>query len=407
MSNPLRTYPSIMQRSPHLVHLYLANQPEVPGYQFWGHSTINDAYGDPPDSGVGGAGPVSLFEVQRGLTFRSERLRRSGRGQIVGSIRGQTHVAFDPDDYNAAGAGGSPIPHDDFWMFLRVQENRPALGLLAQPGVPEATLTLTGVLAGDEITIKGLIFQFQAGANNLAGRTGALGNEFIVGLGAGDNDAAANLTAALNDNGDVAPAVDLVAPVNTHTFATNPGAPSAVVVVQPEDLAAVLQFGDVAQFPITTSNAVRLAWDADATAEGRLVWTADPATPFLGPILMVPPAIFYGSRNPSLTMQGTAPSGTGCANGVVPDVNDNLASAAPRAMHLIFPVRGTEVSIRNISLVDLLVSLGVGQPMRTVAAGQQLALTSGGSGVKEILLACPTGVAGAAFTLHAVSAMEA
>ena len=403
MSNPLLTRPGVVERAPGLVHLCLRDALTVAGYQFWGSNTVDDAYGDPTDSGVGGAGPTALFTVGRGLGFRSPALRRSGRGQIIGSTKGQTHVVFDPADFNTPGAG---LPPDDQFMFIRVQENRAALGFLALPGIPEATITLAGVGVGDRITIKGIVFDFAAGANDLAGKAGTVGDPFLVGLGASDNFAAANLTAALNDNGDVSPAMDLVVPLLMHTFATNPGAPSAVVVVQPEDAGATLLLGNAGTFTITTSNQGLMALDADALAAGTLVWDADPLTPVLGSIFVLPSATHFGRRDPSFTLEGTAPSSTTSAAGFLPVVGDDLGSAAPRALHLVFPGWLSEVSIRNLSAVNLLVCFGPGQPMRTVAAGLQLALTSGKAGVKEVLLACPDGVAGAAFTLHAVSQTE-
>ena len=403
MSNPLLTCPGVQERASHLVHLSLRDDPLVLTYQFWGASTVNDAFGDPGNSGVSGAGPDVLFTVPRGGVFRSPSLRRSGRGQVHGSTRGTTHVAFNVDDYLVS---GGLIPPDDQWLFVRVQESRTGMGLLALAGVPEATITLAGVLAGDRITIKGVVFDFAAGANNLAGKAGTVGDPFLVGLGASDSDAAANLTAALNDNGDVSPVMDLLPLINTHTFATNPGAPSAVARVQPEDAGAVLVPGNAAQFAITTSTAVRVALDADATAEGQLVWAVDPATPVLGPIYGVPPASHFGSRNPSFTLQGTAPSSTACVAGAVPDLSDDLSSAAPRAMHMVFPGRLSELSIQNISLVNLLVSFDVGQAMQTIVAGGQVSLTSGDSDTRAVLLACPDGIAGAAFTLHAVAATE-
>ena len=145
-----------------------------------------------------------------------------------------------------------------------------------EPGsslVPASTVTLTGVQAGDEITIKGIIFQFQAGANVLAGRTGVVADEFIVGLGASDAAAAANLVLALNDNGDVSPILDAVAPLNIHSFA--PAAVGAAVTIQPENAGAVLQTGAVNQFSVVVSNAARLVLDAASAASGRFSRTVE------------------------------------------------------------------------------------------------------------------------------------
>ena len=61
--NPYRTCPGIVERGRDLIHLCLRDVPEVVGYQFWAHRTVNGAYGNPLGSGVGGAGPQALFQV--------------------------------------------------------------------------------------------------------------------------------------------------------------------------------------------------------------------------------------------------------------------------------------------------------------------------------------------------------
>jgi len=403
MTSPLHTYAGLLERSTHLVHAFLHNDPMVPAYQVWGHRTINDAYGDPLNSGVGGAGPLAMFQVNRGDSYRSETLRRKRLGLVEENRRGTTHYLFDVDDFIAPAVGGSPIPDDGGWMFLRMQENRGG-SLLAFAGVPEATITLAAVVATDQVIIKGVYFEFAAGANNLA-HAGTIGDPFIVGLGADDDAAAANLTLALNDAANVGAALDLIAPLNTHTFGTNVGAPSAVVLVQPEDAGANLIPGNTAQFTITTADAPRVAIDAAALALGTLVTTADATTPVLGPIYCVPPAAYFGTMCPTLTLQGIAPSGSASAIGTVPDLDENLESALPRAMVLVFPKPLTALSIRNLSAVNLLVAFGPGQLMRNVPAGGELPLYSGTT--KMVVLACPDGVVGAAFSLHGVTSGEA
>ena len=403
-TSPFQTYAGLLERSANLVHTYLHNQEEVVGYQFWGHRTADHAYGDPLDSGVGGDGPVALFQVNRGDSFRSRTLRRKRLGMIDENRRGTTHAMFDVDDFSAPAAGGSAIPDDGGWMFLRVQENRVGAGLLTNLGVPETTVTLAAVAATDLLIIKGIYFEFAAGANDLV-RAGTIGDPFIIGLGADDDAAAANLTTALNDAANVAAALDLIAPLDAHTFATNPGAPSAVVVIQPEDGTPTLIPGSVAAFTITTPDNPRIALDAATLAAGTLVASLDATNPVLGPIYCIPPAAYFGTREPTFTLQAIAPSNTASVAGAVPDLDLDLTSAAPRAMYLVFPKPLTAVSIRNLSLVNLLVSFGPGQLMRNVPAGGELPLYSGST--KEVCLACPDGVAGAAFSLHGVTAGEA
>lgn len=400
--SPFLTYAGLLERSTNLVHAYLRDDPDVVGYQFWGHRTINDAYGDPLDSGVGGAGPVAMFRVPRGQSYRSATLRRKKLGLIEENRRGTTHLLFDVEDFVAPAVGGSPIPHDGGWLFLRAQQQRNA-GFLQNLGVAEATVTLTAVGAGDELIVKGLIFQFQAGANNLAGRTGAPANEFLVGLGANDNEAAANLTAALNDNGDVSPALDLVAPLGMHTFATNVGAPSNVVLIQPEDATPNLVPGAAGIFTVTTADAPRVALDVATTAAGTLVASLDPTNPVLGPLYCIPPVAHFGGSS-SFTLQGMAPSSTGSAAGAPPALNEDLTLAGPRAMHLVFHRPVTELTVRNLSGVNLLVATGPYHLMENVVAGGFW--YAGGTQIKDLILACPNGVAGAAFAVEAVSAGE-
>jgi len=393
MSSPFHTYAGLVQRATHLVHVFLHNSPDVVGYQFWGHRTVDDAYGNPLNSGVGGAGPVAMFQVPRGQSYRSDTLRRKGLGLVEENRRGTTHALYDVDDFLAPAVGGSPIPHDGGWMFLRAQEQRNA-GLLQDIGVAETTITLTGVLAGDVLVIKGIYFDFQAGGNNLA-FPGTQANPFIIGLGADDNAAAANLTLALN-NGAVRARMNFTVPNGFTAFATNVGAPSAVVLVQPWDGAATVS-GVAYEYAISTTAAARVIFDATSLEAGALV---APITPFLGPIYCIPPVAFFGTREPSFTLQAIAPSSTASAAGALPDLDEDLTSIAPRAMCLVFPKPLTALSIRNLSAVNLLVSFGPEQMMRNVPAGGELPLYSGQT--KEVCLACPDGVAGAAFTLHGV-----
>ena len=138
--------------------------------------------------------------------------------------------------------------------------------------IPATTVTLTTVIAGDIITIKGVVFEFAAGANDLAGKAGNAGDPFIVGLGANDAAAAANLVLALNDNIDVSPAMDVLAPVNIHTFAAAVG---PAVTFKPENGAAALQRGSANQFTVTVSDAATLVLDAASALAGRMVRTIE------------------------------------------------------------------------------------------------------------------------------------
>ena len=131
MSSPFLTYAGMLERSTHLIHTYLQNDPAVVAYQFWGGDTVNDAYGNPAASGVLGSGAVAMFTTPFNQTFRSPTLRRKGLGLVPENRRGMTHAIFDLDDYIAV---GTIIPPDEQWLYLRVQENRRGVGLLTVPG---------------------------------------------------------------------------------------------------------------------------------------------------------------------------------------------------------------------------------------------------------------------------------
>lgn len=178
---------------------------------------------------------------------------------------GQDIPAVDPQSGNVV---GSP-EHSNKMVFE---------GLAAylvdrvEPGsssTAEATVTLAGVQAGDRITIKGIIFEFAAGNNDLAGRAGDDGDPFLVGLGAGDGAAATNLADALNDDADVGAAMDAVDVANVHTLGTADGTD---VLIQAETAVLSPLSGRDGQLTVTTSTGVRLALDVE---NGRLTRTFD------------------------------------------------------------------------------------------------------------------------------------
>jgi len=123
--------------------------------------------------------------------------------------------------------------------------------------------------------------------------------------------------------------------------------------------------------------------------------------PVLGPIYCVPPARTYGMRQPAFTLTGTAPSAVvGVAAGAVPPFDEDLTTAAPRPMYLVFPAPLSEFTLRNDDLANtLLVSFGPGQLMQAVAPGGVVQLYSGST--KEMVLACPN-AGGCPFSLYGV-----
>lgn len=126
--------------------------------------------------------------------------------------------------------------------------------------------------------------------------------------------------------------------------------------------------------------------------------------PIKGPILVVPPATFFGMAGAALSMQGTAPAGTGSTVGNPPVVDETVQDPLP--MHLVSPRPITSISVRNIDPTeDLLVSWGLGMPMTLVTAGNSFDIF-GIPGVTEIVLAAlspggSVGFAGCAFSIEA------
>ena len=163
MGNPFHTYMGLMERTTQYAHMFLHNDPVVVGYQVHGELTVDDAYGNPAASGVGGLGVFPLFEVARGVTYRAPSLLRKGWGQVEENRRGTTHAIFQWTDVLVGGVGAPATDPDELWFFMRVQENRNGIGLLTVPGplpvlgpifcvppasvmaLPKPTFTLQGI----------------------------------------------------------------------------------------------------------------------------------------------------------------------------------------------------------------------------------------------------------------------
>jgi hypothetical protein len=133
---------------------------------------------------------------------------------------------------------------------------------------------------------------------------------------------------------------------------------------------------------------------------GLLDLAGDPTDPVLGAIYMIPTAAVYGMPHPVFTTQATAPSDTGCVAGAPPIFDEDLTSAGPRPLYLVFPFPLTELTVRNLDGANtMLMSFGPGQPMMTLPAGSETQLFSGGT--KEMILACPD-AGGCSFGLHGI-----
>jgi len=123
--------------------------------------------------------------------------------------------------------------------------------------------------------------------------------------------------------------------------------------------------------------------------------------PVMGPILVVPPAVFYGeSVAGTLNITGIAPANTGCANGEPPVVD--LSVQTPTPMHIIFPKTCTHVLVTpQTEGKAILMSFGLGDPMIEIQNSNPF-LPDSSQGIHEIILAANTDAA--PFSIHAVMA---
>jgi len=146
------------------------------------------------------------------------------------------------------------------------------------------------------------------------------------------------------------------------------------------------------------------------------VWAAVPAGaplnanyPIRGPILVLPQAHFFAASANVLSLQANAPLLTGCIAGAPPVFDNSVQTPLP--LHLILPRPGATISVRNLSVGDvLLVSFGLSQPMLEINPGEASVPTGGGysqPGVREILLAAdPTSAAVVPFSIEVTIGME-
>lgn len=125
------------------------------------------------------------------------------------------------------------------------------------------------------------------------------------------------------------------------------------------------------------------------TTGGWLQVAAGPNTGWniQGPILLIPTALyFYGMGGAAILIQGTAPAGTLCTFGHIPNLDETVT--VPLPMHIVSPRPLTSIQIRNLDLANnLLVSYGLGMPMTRIAQGANGISIFGAPGVSEIVVA--------------------
>lgn len=115
--------PNVLDRAAGYMTLQFRNNPDILGYRIRVANSLDNAYGG--FNGVGGTGTEALFDVQRGRTFISKKIRQKRTG-ISGDItRGQTRATFDPNEYFGQAA---QVPPDSALWFVRVQVTTAATG---------------------------------------------------------------------------------------------------------------------------------------------------------------------------------------------------------------------------------------------------------------------------------------
>lgn len=131
--------------------------------------------------------------------------------------------------------------------------------------------------------------------------------------------------------------------------------------------------------------------------------------PYKGPILVIPPASFFGAAASIVALGGLAPAGSDCAVGDVPVYDPSMQKPPP--MHLVMPRPLGSVTIYNRDDANtLLVTFGKGMPMIKVPPGKSVQPTGGGfalPGVTEFILAMAGAGVGCQFAIEGVVGHQA
>ena len=386
---PFGTAPQLVERKARLVDMMVRDQSNVGALQFWGAPTLNDAYGDPTgitgNSLVSGAGPETLFAVNRSQQFRSASVVRR-RGSWYGeALRGMSRVAWDPSDYVDP---ATSHPSDTEYGFVRVQESRlSAGGLSAATGWAD----LNATAATDTVVIAGVSFLAVAIPGVPAGQT--------FDASSGVPTAVAELIATVNDPASQALILAAAPAGVTVTASAGPG-PGFVLLTASVggaqgELVTLLGPGAT-----VVSGAALAGGGAFLTVQG----VENHGDPKLGPIYVVPTPEFFGTSVPTLTLQGTAPANTGCTAGSVPLIHEDIQD--PNPMHIVLPRSTSSISITNLAdpagTDTLLISTGLGSTMASVGPTDDPATVFGA--FKDIVVA-GVGAVAVPFSIYAVVAL--
>lgn len=125
----------------------------------------------------------------------------------------------------------------------------------------------------------------------------------------------------------------------------------------------------------------------------------NPGTPIRGPILVIPPPLFWTTTRPALTLAGQAPNNTGCVLNEVPFIDDTVQAPTPMIIELPKPAQITTI-VNTSAASELLVSSGLGLPMAEILPGDSAYFEGS---LREIVLA---GTGSATFSIHATIALE-
>jgi hypothetical protein len=134
---PFEARVGIWLRATNFVDLIVRDQDDVTEWRLWGASTLNDAYGDPTGSGVGGVWPTTMLTAAKGRMATSPSIVKRGYAGLAPDNR-QNFASFvyDPDDFLAP-ATPPPFLSDSETFYVRAQMKRLAGGWAAVPaGAP-------------------------------------------------------------------------------------------------------------------------------------------------------------------------------------------------------------------------------------------------------------------------------
>jgi len=121
---PFEARVGIYMRATNFVDLTVRDQEDVTAWRLWGAPTLNDAYGDPVGSGVGGVWPTQMLQVEKGRMVASASVVRRGyAGLGPESRKGVSSFVYDPDDFLAP-ATPPPFLSDSETFYVRGQMRR-------------------------------------------------------------------------------------------------------------------------------------------------------------------------------------------------------------------------------------------------------------------------------------------